>query len=112
MNVLTIGQSISYEYELGENILTPFAALDIGAGLSKASVDILGESAESESKFLPYASFSLGARYEIGQYVPFITGGYQYAVVANLGFAAFDSSQSNEVDFSGTFITVGLGMLF
>lgn len=112
MNILTIGQSISYEYGIGENILKPFAAVDIGAGLSKASINLLGESSESDDKFLPFASFSTGARFEIGQYVPFVTAGYQYAVVDDLGFAAFDSSSSNEVDFSGTFITVGLGMLF
>lgn len=112
MNILTIGQAISYDIDLGEHTLRPFAALDIGVGLSSANVDVLGEVSESDDKFLPFASLSAGARYEIGKYVPFITGGYQYAVVDDLGFQAFDTSTSNEVDFSGAFVTVGLGMLF
>jgi len=112
MNVLTIGQSVSYDYELGDNILRPFAAVDLGVGLSKAKVDFLGEVAESEEKALPFGGLSAGLRYEVGKYVPYVVGGYQYAVVKDLGLSAFDSTQSSEVDFSGAFITVGLGMIF
>lgn len=110
MNVLTIGQSVSYDYDLGGNILRPFAAVDLGGGLAKAKIDVLGEHAESDSKFVPYASIQTGARYIIDRYAPFVVVGYQYAKVDDVGFD--DLSAGGEVDFSGAYVTVGLGMFF
>lgn len=112
MNVLTIGQTVAYDFDLGGNVLSPFATVDLGFGMAKANGSILGEEFESDSKSLPYAAVSMGARYKIGQYVPFIQGGYQYAKVDDIGFSAFDDSTSGEVDYSGTYLTVGLGVLF
>lgn len=112
MNILTIGQSVSYDIDLAGNVFRPFAAVDVGAGLAKANVDILGEHAESDDKFMPYASAQMGARYIVNRFVPFIVGGYQYAKVDGVGFSGLASESSGTVDFSGAYFTVGLGMLF
>ena len=112
MNILTIGQSVSYDFDVAGNVLRPFAALDIGAGLAKANVDVLGEHAESDHKFMPYASAQVGARYVVNRFVPFVVGGYQIAKVKDVGFEGGATGVSSEVDFSGAYFTVGLGMVF
>jgi len=112
MNILTIGQSVSYDFDLDGSVLRPFASVDVGFGLAKASGDVFGESFESDSSSLPYASASIGARYLVGKYVPFIQGGYQYAKVSDMGFQAFDTGVDGSADYSGTYVTVGLGMIF
>ncbi len=112
MNILTIGQSVSYDFDLGGHILRPFSTIDFGVGLAKSSWEGMGDSVESDSKALPYASVTAGLRYVMGDYIPFIQGGYQTAKLDDLGFAAFDNSSSTEVDYSGSFLTIGLGMVF
>ena len=112
MNILTIGQSLSYDLDLGGHTIRPFTTVDFGVGLAKSSWEGMGDSVESDSKALPYAAVTAGIRYVIGDYIPFIQGGYQTAKLDDIGFAAFDNSTSTEVDYSGSFLTIGLGMVF
>lgn len=112
MNILTIGQSVSYDFDVAGSVLRPFAAVDVGGGLAKANLDVLGEHAESEDKFMPYASAQIGARYLVNRFVPFIVGGYQYAKVDDVSFGGLGSENAGTVDFSGAYFTVGLGMIF
>lgn len=112
MNFLTIGQSLSYDISLGEHIFRPVAKIDIGAGLVNTETDVLGQVSESDDEFLPYIGASVGARYLMKNWVPFIEFGYQYAQIDDIGFEAIEAQSSNEVDFSGFYASVGLGYLF
>lgn len=112
LNILTVGASVAYDMDVAGNVLSPFATVDVGMGLAKANGSFLGEDFESDSKSHPYASVAMGARYKVGKYVPFVQGGYQMAKVDDLGFAAFDNTDVTEVDYSGAYVTVGLGVLF
>jgi hypothetical protein len=111
MNILSIGQSITYDVDLGGSILKPFATIDVGMGLAKSRAEIFGETFESDAQTMPYANASLGARYVIGEFVPFVAAGYQYAK-ADIEQASEAFSTSAEIDYSGTYFTVGLGMVF
>lgn len=113
MNVLSIGQSISYDIDLFGRVLKPFAAVDLGAGLAKAELNFLGESAMSESKLTPYGAVTTGLRYPIGKWVPSIQAGYQYAKVSELEMSDLDGvGLTSSADFSSGFVSLGLGMLF
>ena len=79
---------------------------------AKASVNVFGENYNSDGRFVPYGSVAAGARYVLGRYVPFLVGGYQYAKADDIGFKISDSGDTNSVDFSGSYITAGLGMFF
>lgn len=111
MNILSIGQSVTYDVDLGGNILRPFATIDVGVGMAKTSADFFGETYESDSETLPYANLSLGARYLVGNFVPFVTAGYQYAK-ADIEQVSDSFSAATEIDYSGTYFSVGVGMLF
>ncbi len=113
MNVLSIGQSVSYDVDLFGRTLKPFAAVDLGAGLAKAEFSFLGDSAESDSKLTPYAAFTTGVRYPMGKWVPSIQAGYQYAKVSELKMNELDGvGFTSSADFSSAFVSLGLGMLF
>ncbi len=111
MNILSVGQSLTYDVDLGGSILRPFATVDLGVGLAKSSADIFGETYESDTKALPYANISLGARYVVGNIVPFATAGYQYAK-ADIEQVSESFSAASEIDYSGTYFSVGVGMIF
>jgi hypothetical protein len=98
-NVVSIGQSVAYDFDMGEGVLSPFATFDLGMGMAKSNGNIFGEEFESETKSHLYMAGSVGARYKMGKYVPFLQGGYQSAKIEDL-------------DFSGTYVTAGLGVLF
>lgn len=98
-NVISVGQSVAYDFDMGEGVLSPFATFDLGVGMAKSNGNIFGEEFESETKSHLYLAGSLGARYKVGKYVPFLQAGYQSAKVEDL-------------DFSGTYVTAGLGILF
>lgn len=111
MNIISIGQSLTYDIDLGGSILKPFATVDFGVGLAKTRANIFGETFESDSETMPYANASLGARYVIGEFVPFVAAGYQYAK-ADIQQASEAFSTTAEIDYSGTYFSVGLGMVF
>lgn len=111
MNMITIGQVLTYDLELGGHKISPFGSIDIGAGLAKAEVNVLGTTSESDNEFVPYASAAVGVRLTLDKWVPFIMGGYQYAESDDLVISN-SSVLNSDVDFSGGFFTVGLGMIF
>ena len=111
MNILSIGQSITYDFDMGGNILRPFATVDLGLGLAKTRAEIFDETYESETETLPYANLSIGTRYIIGNIVPFVTAGYQYAQT-DINQVSDDFSAATEIDYSGTYFSVGVGMIF
>ena len=111
MNVLSIGQSLEYQVKLGNSILKPFAAFDIGVGFAKVDGDVFGERFESDTELAKYASLSLGLRYDIKKWVPFIEGGYQYAKSKEPKMEE-SSAGLGELDFSGGFAKIGLGYMF
>lgn len=111
MNILSIGQTVTYDVDLGGTILKPFATIDVGAGLAKTRAEILGDTFESDTETMPYANASLGARFVVGQYVPFVSAGYQYAK-ADIQQVSEAFSTTSEIDYSGSYFSVGLGMVF
>lgn len=111
MNILSIGQSVAYDFDLAGNVLRPFATIDIGMGLAKTRAEVLGDTFESDTKALPYANVSLGVRYLVDEFVPFISAGYQYAK-ADIQQVSEAFSTSEEIDYSGTYLSIGVGMMF
>ncbi len=111
MNILSVGQSLTYDIDLWGSVLKPFTTIDVGLGLAKSRADIFGETYESDTKALPYANFSLGARYVIGEFVPFMAAGYQHAK-AEIEQVSESFSSASEIDYSGTYFSVGVGMVF
>jgi len=112
MNVLSVGQSVSYDVDFLGRTLKPFAAVDIGAGLAKAELNFLGISAESKNKLTPYAAVTTGLRYPVGKWVPSLQAGYQVAKVSELEMNGMSESFTNSANFSSGFVSFGLGMLF
>lgn len=112
MNVLSLGQSVSYDVDFLGRTLKPFAALDLGVGLAQAEFNFLGASAKSDDKMTPYAAVTTGVRYPVGKWVPSIQAGYQIAKVSELEMNGLSESFTNSADFSSGFVSLGLGMLF
>jgi len=111
MNILSVGQSLKYDFEVGETKLTTFVSFDLGVEIAKAETEnnFFGTQFKSDNKVIPYLGSSLGVRLEMPSYTPFVAAGCQYAKSDSLLESSRGITNSN-VDFSSAFFTIGLGI--